>query len=232
MKTFLLAMMASVGLTASGQAADMPVKAPPVVAAVPSWTGFYIGVNAGGARADFKRDYFVPSRVIDSGHEGKSGFVGGRVGYNYQLPSRIVLGAEAEFNGGKIRGSIICPNTALTCSTSIDWFGSVTGRLGYAADRVLLFADGGAAFGTRKYRVSGPCAFSANCGPWDDHSVGWAAGGGLEFAATPNVILSVEYKHYGFPTKSAGFAVIDAGPLGVEVSTRVDTVRGGLAYKF
>jgi outer membrane immunogenic protein len=232
MKLFLLAMIASAGLTASGQAADMPVKVPPAITAVPNWTGFYIGVNAGGASADFKRDYFLPGRVLDIGHDGQSGFVGGRIGYNYQLPSRFVLGIEAEFNAGKISGSRVCPNTALRCSSSIDWFGSVTGRLGYAVDRVLLFADGGVAFGTRKYRVSGPCAFSLNCGPLDDDSVGWAAGGGIEFAVTPSVILSVEYKHYDFPTKSAGFAVLDAGPLGVEVSTKVDTVRGGLAYKF
>ena len=48
MKRFLLA-AGLLALTGGAHAADLPVKAPPIVAPAPSWTGWYIGVNGGGA---------------------------------------------------------------------------------------------------------------------------------------------------------------------------------------
>ena len=50
MKKLLFAATAAGALAAPAQAADLPVKAPPVVAAaVYSWTGFYIGGHVGYA---------------------------------------------------------------------------------------------------------------------------------------------------------------------------------------
>ncbi|HZH51989.1 MAG TPA: porin family protein, partial [Microvirga sp.] len=52
MKKLLLASVALFGFAGAASAADLPVRAAPpapVVAAVPvfTWTGFYVGVNAG-----------------------------------------------------------------------------------------------------------------------------------------------------------------------------------------
>ena len=51
MKQLLLTTVSSLALTSIASAADlparMPVKAPPALAVVQSWTGPYIGVNGG-----------------------------------------------------------------------------------------------------------------------------------------------------------------------------------------
>lgn len=49
MKKLLLAGFAFGALIAPAAAADMPIKAPAYVAPPPSWTGFYVGLNAGWA---------------------------------------------------------------------------------------------------------------------------------------------------------------------------------------
>ena len=56
MKKILLASVALFGLAGAASAADLPARAAPpapVIAAAPifTWTGFYVGVNAGGAVA-------------------------------------------------------------------------------------------------------------------------------------------------------------------------------------
>ena len=61
MKKLLLSSVALFGLSAAALAADLPRReyvAPPPVVAVPvfTWTGFYVGVNAGGAFADNNRN--------------------------------------------------------------------------------------------------------------------------------------------------------------------------------
>src|SRR5690349_6101036 len=89
MKKILLSSVALLGLATGALAADLPSRrAPaPIVAAVPvfTWTGFYVGVNAGyGWNTN---DSFVfNGRRFDLDDDG--GFVGGaQAGYNYQIGS-------------------------------------------------------------------------------------------------------------------------------------------------
>src|SRR3569833_1381279 len=79
-------------------AADMAVKAPPMVASLPSWTGFYIGINGGGAWGttgsstsnvgpDF---FFAPANVqaVTAGasrsFDNSGGLAGCQIGYLFQ----------------------------------------------------------------------------------------------------------------------------------------------------
>jgi outer membrane immunogenic protein len=103
--------VASVG----AMAADMPMKAPPMVAPLPppvySWTGCYIGVNVGwignasgdvfthpGPPSSFGGQDFNPSPNSHT-YDGGSDFIGGgQVGCNYQI-NQFVLGVEADISG-------------------------------------------------------------------------------------------------------------------------------------
>ncbi|MFL5116781.1 MAG: outer membrane protein, partial [Microvirga sp.] len=116
MKKFLLSSVALLGFTAGAMAADLPRRAPPVFVPVPvfTWTGFYVGVNAGygwnngddnnclgcfGTGAlfvDTAPGVVAPvtaapfSAVPATGFGGRGGnsdgFVGGaQVGFNYQF---------------------------------------------------------------------------------------------------------------------------------------------------
>jgi outer membrane immunogenic protein len=99
----LIATVSTIALTQIASAADLPRKAPryapPPPPPVFSWTGFYIGGNAGygwgGGNVDVG---FVPALFDASPFSVRTdpkGFIGGaQAGYNWQY-SALVLGIEA-----------------------------------------------------------------------------------------------------------------------------------------
>ena len=74
MNKSFVAVVALVGTAASASAADLPArtytKAPPMVAAIYDWSGFYIGVNGGGGSShncwDLNNDGISGSGLIFS----------------------------------------------------------------------------------------------------------------------------------------------------------------------
>src|SRR5689334_22277293 len=101
MKKILLSSVALLSLTAGAMAADLPSRrAPaPIVAAVPvfTWTGFYVGVNAGvGFNNGNDNDIVFGGTTIFGDSNDDASFVGGgQVGYNYQFGS-FVVGVEGD----------------------------------------------------------------------------------------------------------------------------------------
>jgi outer membrane immunogenic protein len=106
-KLFLSA-AALLAVTAGTQAADLPVKAPYLKAAVATvydWTGFYIGVNAGvGIGRDYSRVDIPAGLSFEQSYLNPQGAVGGgQIGYNWQVPNAVlgglVFGVEADIQG-------------------------------------------------------------------------------------------------------------------------------------
>lgn len=116
MKKILVAGIAALALAQPAAAADMPVKAPRAVAAVWSWTGFYIGGNAGYSwgRSDTNVGFFntttglpivPPAGSITNANFNLNGAIaGGQIGYNWQANS-WVFGIEADLQWSGQRGS-------------------------------------------------------------------------------------------------------------------------------
>src|SRR5690349_13361154 len=137
-------LLTTVGLVALGMApalaADLPArtytKAPPAVAPLPTWTGFYIGAMGGWGKED-------ANNLAMSG-----GFGGGTVGYNWQT-GPVVFGVEADAAWADIKSSATIPNVA-TASAKIQDMGTVRGRIGYAFDQVLFYGTGGYAWADTK----------------------------------------------------------------------------------
>jgi outer membrane immunogenic protein len=163
----LLAGTASIALAAqAASAADLPVRAAPpapVIAAVPvfTWTGFYIGANAGvGWNTNSNNEilylpdvgYISPSSGDDAVFVG-----GGQIGYNYQI-GQFVIGAEADLQWADVGNRF--------GSSSNDWFGTVRAKAGVAVDQFLIYATGGFAY--------------------SDNPTGWTVGGGVEWALPVN----------------------------------------------
>ena len=204
--------LATVGVSAAS-AADLPVRsAPPapVFSAVPvfTWTGFYVGVNAGYGWQDSNNDRtlgvpagsFVTApatagSITFNGDDG-DGFVGGgQIGYNYQIGS-FVVGVEADLqwadlggSGGDATTTFVPPPTFVAAGTAggIDWFGTVRARVGVAFDRALIYATGGFAYGGADDDND---AFGLVND--DDVRTGWTLGAGVEYAFTNNLTLGVE----------------------------------------
>ena len=186
MRKFLLTTVSLLALGGTAFAADLPSRkvAPvaPVIVPAFTWTGFYVGANAGYAwnANNWGCDYcswYYPAAAWYAGQNKDGGFTGGgQVGYNYQI-GNFVIGAEADiqyvdnkFDTGywSYLGNVYGRNTL-----GNDWYGTVRARAGFAFDRVLVYASGGFAYA--------------------DHShSGWTLGGGLEYAFTNNIIGGIE----------------------------------------
>src|SRR5262249_53075248 len=118
----------------SASAADFAVKAPAPIAAPFSWTGFYIGANAGGG---VLFDSFAFGRGIGA-------LAGGQIGGNYQI-GMLVLGAEAEgfWSGMNGRLNDQEPGFSLTRQTRNKWDADIAARFGLAFSRALVYGKAG-----------------------------------------------------------------------------------------
>src|SRR5262245_16470215 len=144
---------AAVALVTVGpvRAADLGPPAVRPSAAIPwSWSGFYLGGHVGAALTT--TDVADPFGTALFGDQVRSpGFLaGGQVGYNYQLGS-VVFGIEGDASWATSDGTNTCfavsgQLVSSNCRVRPDFYATLTGRLGYAAGRSLLYAKGGAAW--------------------------------------------------------------------------------------
>jgi outer membrane immunogenic protein len=265
MKTLLLASSAIV-FAGSSFAADltprMPVKAP-VIAAAYNWTGCYVGghVGVGWSRTDFTDPgvvvFGVPvSTIAPAGTSlrvnSDPGVVGGaQAGCDYQFSNNWVIGVAGDFSAADLRGVVNDPFFAgknpgpATLASRTDWLATVTGRLGYTWDRVLIYGKGGAAFAHDRYSTANFSAVSGGtcqvglvfvaCAPSaSTDRIGWTAGAGIEWAFASNWTALVEYNHYGFGNKDLLFADPNAalGAAPISVKQNIDVVKVGINYRF
>jgi outer membrane immunogenic protein len=226
------------GLTVGAGAADLPARTVdfPIVAAVPvfTWTGFYVGVNAGYGWSTNDNDAFVDptTGVLVRGGDDEGGFVGGgQVGYNYQIGS-FVLGVETDIQyadiGGRDRGFVA--GAAFRDSSDGNWFGTVRARAGVAFDRALIYVTGGLAYGDvarGNSVILGPTGAVIGYGSSSDVNTGWTLGGGVEYAFTNNLTAKVEGLYVKLDTSNDAF-----GFYGDRDNAEFGVVRAGLNFKF
>ena len=126
-------------------AADIPLNAPRIQQ-IYDWTGLYFGAHAGFGRGHSNAVLSDPSIATTNNAFGGP-FGGLQAGYNVQLPSRIVLGFEADVSfPNYINGNSVISTLATAKSyvvEQMDFVGSARGRLGYAAGPWLFYATGG-----------------------------------------------------------------------------------------
>ena len=236
MKRILLTAVALGGLALGSPAfgADLPMysKAPKGVAAVYDWTGFYVGGFGGYAFGNHNL-VFPPGpnngfANFDLNWESHGAFGGGEVGYNWQS-GNLVFGIEADGAGGNINGNdnnIANPPAAIDAN-KLKWVASLRARGGIAVDRLLLFFDGGWATGDITHTNTNP---GVGVDTFTVHRNGLAAGGGLAYAITDNLIGKVEYRYYDLGTYHRDAPLNTAMPY--QVSNTYSTVVLGLDFKF
>ena len=234
-----------------------------------SWNGYYIGINGGyGFSGDDDGvvwretnntvPFFGPANAGSLDIAG--GFGGLQIGANHQFGA-IVVGLEADAQGGNITDStprvittpyLVAGGTAAMASkSSVNWFGTVRGRLGFAFGQTLIYGTGGLAWGEVKHSMV-----------WDDSNlfrafdhndtmrIGWVAGGGIEHAFTSRWSLKAEYQYIdlgsqkytaaecfpAFCANGLAAAPLTGAATAFAVHTRTDTdfhtLRLGLNYKF
>lgn len=226
MKKVALAIAALAIGTVGASAADMapryakaPMAAP---VAIYNWTGFYVGLSAGGGWGDTRWQYALTPGV-NTNHSSSGWLAGGQAGYNWQSGA-WVFGVEGDAHWADINGSTLCPNPALVCGTDIRTLASIRGRLGYAAGSMLFYGTAGGAYADTRYAAT-PGTFAYTSERW-----GYAAGAGIEWGFAPNWSAKLEYMHYGFDTDTSPAGTLGAGPADLRLD--IDTVKVGINYRF
>jgi outer membrane immunogenic protein len=240
----LASAVAALGFVSSANAADMPVKAPAMIAPVYNWTGWYAGANAGGSWGRTTTDYtLAPFFVPANATLDPSGFTGGiQAGYNWQM-NQFVFGIEGDIDYNKATASQTLAATNgidfTTANADQRWFGTLRGRLGIAQNNWLFYATGGVAFldVNHSYFENRPSVAGANrLITGSTTKAGYAIGGGVEYGMG-RWTLGAEYLYMGFanntlsgPVQTLGGVPFPADSMAFKDSVQVARLK--LNYRF
>ena len=204
---------------------SMPLKALPI--ANYDWSGFYVGGHVGYGRGYGRNILSDPNPT--AGSSFGSLFGGLQFGYNYLLPSRLLLGIEGDISfpnylDDGIVASRSTPSGAVT--EKLDFVSTVRGRAGYAFDHWLFYATGGFAWSQARFLERS--SLTGNEDKILRMRTGWALGAGAELAIAPGWTARLEYLYDRLGKASGTFP----SGTGYE-STTVDlnSVRLGLNRK-
>jgi outer membrane immunogenic protein len=217
-------------------AADLPVyKSPPPVGPY-NWSGCYFGGQLGQmwAREDWtNRTPGSASFGSSYGSHDAQGFAGGVQGGCNSQAGALVFGVQGDFAWANARGdnaNLLTP--ALSDRSRVKSLASVTGRVGYAWDRLLGYVKGGGAWQRTEYEFFVPLNSATFSGARETHG-GWTVGIGAEYAFLPNVTAFVEYDYYDFGTRSTQFVtVVSVLDRTADIRERTSVVKGGVNFKF
>jgi outer membrane immunogenic protein len=232
----LIGGIAAVAFAQIASAADLPSKAPAYALPPPpppfSWTGFYVGAQAGWSRIHDSQDMSSPSFALSESNSADGAVGGVNAGYNFQM-NQFVFGVEGDFEGNSTHHSFFVgpPFSPTTTATEqLRWQGSLRARLGVAFDRVLFYGTGGWAFGNFRDTYFTPPGFGPETvtGTRD----GWTAGGGVEYALNNYVTARVEFRYtdWGSHTNTLVTWLVPPGQSIDHVTQNV--VRVGVDFKF
>lgn len=232
-------LLAATAAAAPARAADMPAAPgyyPPVAFPPPAiyhWTGFFIGGNLG---ADVLSDRITQTAAGTTTLTGPAnnspvGFIGGgQFGFDYQV-SALVLGIETTISVTNTSGTGHVLNSMPSTdnfTSAPRWLATATGRLGFAANNLLVYGRGGAAVMHTDYTESvGIGRVTIVSTALNDNRTGFVAGVGLEYGLTEDLSARAEYDFFGFGTKTYNFP---APPVAIKSDLNMFTV--GVNYRF
>ncbi len=205
MKKLFAAALILAGTIVQSSAADLgrgysqPYAAPPPPM-VYRWMGPYIGANLGYQFGSASNNPTEPS-----------GIMGGlQAGYNWQN-GNLVFGVETDIN---LSGA---DDVFAPWKFSNPWFGTLRGRLGFAANNVLFYGTGGLAYGGLELQQ--------NLLSEDKTHLGWTVGAGMEFGLTQQWSAKLEYLYLSYADRSYSIS-------GTSVGLDTNVVRFGVNYRF
>ncbi|HXZ16087.1 MAG TPA: TonB-dependent receptor [Roseiarcus sp.] len=189
---------------------------------------------------------------------------GGQFGYNHQFEGKVVAGLETDIQGVpsssdgiSFTSSAVDPNGSATTMTtfglfrhSLDYLGTVRGRLGLlATPSLLVYSGGGLAYGGVNFSTTyssvdaaGFYGVGTGSSSYSNARLGWTGVGGLEWMFAPRWSAKLEYAFYDLGTATTHTVVVGpnttTGATGyayaASTSLRFNSnlVRAGLNYHF
>jgi len=190
-----------------------------------SWAGLYLGANLGyawDANLGFEKSY--KDTKLSAGIAPEGVFAGGQIGYNFQRSNGLLWGIETDLQWANIRdsGSMTCsPGCSATgdIKATIDYFGTLRGRVGYLQGPLLPYITGGFAYGGFSQRAT-DANWSASSSTVEP---GWTVGAGVEYKLSDHWGVKGEYLFLDFPNIAIGTSSAQ--------DFEVSVVRVGVNYK-
>jgi outer membrane immunogenic protein len=173
-----------------------------------------------------------------------SWLAGAHAGYNWQRGS-AVFGFETDLSATRLKstmsGGLSYPflavpllSDAASTTGSIDWYGTLRGRLGWAAGPVLFYGTAGLAYGNVSLSSMFSGAGLTTIAQTSSLKTGWVAGGGVEYLLRPNLILSLGYQYVDLGTLNLASSTTTSFTVSQTASARAQfqAVMAGLSWHF
>ncbi len=223
MKFLTFSALALLTCGCAAQAADII----PVTPAF-NWSGSYVGAELGYGWGQAASPWGSPSTAatfpFTQNPAVQNGVFGGLdIGYNYQI-NQLVLGVEADAFFDGIRGDDGGSGGNVN-GVEHKFNGSARARVGFAADRALIYGTGGVAFLSADATNTSITPNERIATNW----TGWTLGAGVEYAITNNWTTRVEYRHTDYGSAVARFPV---SGYAENINPVIDSVMVGINYKF
>jgi len=207
-----------------------PAKAVPYVAPLYDWTGFYLGGHGGAGWSSATvsdptgATFAPPGTGVNVA--GQGWLAGGQLGYNHQIGA-WVFGIEGDLSYTDVRGTTTSP-FGVDITTWLPWIGTVTGRLGIAWDRTLVYAKAGAAFAENSITARVPLVDFRG----KDMRVGWTVGAGAEYALWDNWSVKAEYNYIDLGTRTVTVTSPAGASVLADTKASEHLVKLGANYRF
>jgi high affinity Mn2+ porin len=221
----------------AAMAADMRRSFPaePMAPGDYDWTGFHVGAHVGDSWSTTGGSTVNTVTGVASAPIYANPHGGIQVGYDTMLPSRLVLGVEADVSSGGTKIIHLTDASGASADQTTVFDGeSVRGRFGYAFDNILLYGTGGWAWSSNQYirtQLTGTLnlATAGTDEAVNTYLGGWTAGGGVALALAQNWNVFAEYRYidYGASTVTLPFSLLSTTTM-----TKTSEIEAGVNYKF
>jgi opacity protein-like surface antigen len=215
----ILTFAAVVGVAGAASAADIYQAPPPISSPIYSpapiydWTGAYIGLSGGYSWGQSTASTGSAFNIPLNGW-----LAGGQIGANWMLSNNIVLGVEGDVAWTGQKGTV---TPGPTVTQSLNWLGTVRGRVGVAMNNVMPYVTGGFAMGgaTRTSSIGSATESKTH--------TGYVLGGGVEWGFAQNWTAKLEYQYVNLGAQT--YTAIPADP---SVGITDHILKVGVNYKF
>ncbi|OAI24861.1 hypothetical protein A1351_02420 [Methylosinus sp. R-45379] len=214
----------------TARAADLGARrsAPPALAPPPAflYSGFYVGAQAGWLGYADRAHVFAPNDVSLARVTARGGgFVGGvHAGYDWRV-GPLVLGLVGDVSGARAVGNAFEP-FGVAIRDQLGAQGSLRARVGYAFDRLLIYATGGLNVADARHDYRAPWASDSR------HFLVAAptVGVGVEYAFTDRWSGRLEYRVSGVGAPRETSRILPSTLVRHEAGAGAATV--GVSYRF
>ncbi len=205
-----------------------------------NWNGAFAGIQLGSA--NYRSAVAIEDIIgLSTSREDSAFTIGGVIGYNWQK-CNTVFGIEADLAWTDVDRSwglglpAVGVPPLFTARSTMDWYGSVKARTGFAFDNMLLYVTGGFAFANIEHKGANTGIFGFPAGAIgfnsSDTRFGWVVGAGTEYALTNRITWRSEATYTRFEDKDFTLNVAGTPILNLNAQDELWMIRTGLNLKF